>query len=354
MGYEKMPRVLLANLPTPLDEAVNLRKRIGGPRLLIKRDDLTGLGTGGNKLRKLEYLLGDALAKGADTVVTSGAIQTNHGRLTAAACAKLGLKCILVMTEQDTKYYEGNRILQVLFGAEEVFADVNYNILPEKLDKEKLRAGDVKITEIMERLKNEGHVPYLIPRGGRSLQGTAGYCNAMVELNYQLCSRGIHVDHLIVPGATCSTLTGISLGAKICSMDVKIHGVALSRSVEEGKSMVEEEFNKDSKAMGYPFRINRSEITIYGDYIGKGYGIMTKAGQRAIRLLAETEGILLDPVYTSKTMSAYLDFVEKGVFNNEETVVFFHTGGIPLLFLRNVSEWIGTDIEIEKNKKDEA
>jgi len=341
MGFEILPRVNLASLPTPLEEARNLRKIIGGPRLFIKRDDQTGLGCGGNKLRKLEFLLGDALHKGADVIVTSGTIQTNHGRLTAAACAKLGLECILVLTETDTGNYEGNRILQELFGARQVFADVDYSVSPHRLDKEKLRAGSEKINQVINHLKKIGKRPYLIPRGGRSLQGTAGYCNAMVELKYQLSKLGLMPDHIIVPSATCSTLTGILLGSMICTIDAKIHGIALSRTPEEGRAMVEEEFNKDSFAMGYPFRIKQSDITIYGDYIGEGYGKITPEAKTAIKLLARTEGILLDPVYTGKAMSGYIDLIEKGILKEGETAVFFHTGGLPLLFLDDVSQWIG-------------
>lgn len=348
MGFEAMPRVSLANLPTPLDEAKNLRNVIGGPRLLIKRDDLNGLGMGGNKLRKLEFLLGDALSKGADTIVTSGAIQTNHGRLTAAACAKLGLDCFLVLTDKETGHFEGNRILVNLFGATEIFAEIDYSVAPEKLDKEKLRAGDAKIAQVMEDLRAAGKRPYLIPRGGRSLQGTAGYCNAIVELSAQLAQRGIRLDHIVVPCATGSTLTGVLLGCHICSLHAKVHGVALSRSPEENKSMVEEEFNKDAKLMNYPYRIRREDILVYGDYIGKGYAIPTEAGQKATRLLAKNEGILLDPVYTAKAMSAYLDLVAQKVFRPNETVVFFHTGGLPLLFLDEVSQWI------EKKAKNDA
>lgn len=345
MGYESLPRVPLATLPTPLEEAKNLRKAIGGPRLLIKRDDLTGLGCGGNKLRKLEYLMGDALSQGADVVVTSGAMQTNHGRLTAAACAKLGLECILVMTERDNGHYEGNRILQTLFGAKQVFANVNESVPPEKLDKEKLRAGDEKIAQVVAELKAAGKRPYVIPRGGRSLQGTAGYCNAMVELKAQMATMGISPDHIIVPSATCSTLTGTLLGSKICSISADIHGIALSRSPAEGRAMVAEEFNKDAKAMGYSFQIQENEVDILGEYIGDGYGRMTAAGKEAIRLLAQTEAILLDPVYTSKSMSAYIDLVRKGYFKNDETVIFLHTGGLPLLFLHEISEWLELEAE---------
>lgn len=345
MGFESLPKVKLAYLPTPLEEMKQVRKRIGGPRLFLKRDDQTGLGLGGNKLRKLEYLLGDALARGADTVVTSGVMQTNHGRLTAAACAKLGLDCILVMTEADCGYYEANRILQELFDAKQVFADVDYSVAPEKLAKEQLRAGDAKIAQVMDELRRAGKKPYLIPRAGRSLQGTASYCQAMLELKQQLEEQDIHAGHIIVPVASGSTFGGVLLGGRICEMQAKFHGIALSRSVEEGKEMIEEEFNHDAAAMGYPYRIKQEEVNLYGEYIGAGYGIMTEAGKNAIRLFAETEGILLDPVYTGKAMAGYLDLSAKGAFRKDETVIFFHTGGLPLLFLKEVGLWLG-----EKNR----
>ena len=213
----------------------------------------------------------------------------------------------------------------------------------ERLDKEKLRAGDEKIEQVMEELYKSDRKPYLIPRGGRSLQGTAGYCNAMVELKYQLSLLGIAPDHIIVPSATCSTLTGTMLGCKICTMGAQVHGIALSRSPEEGKAMVEEEFNKDAATMGYPFRIKQSEVSIFGDYIGEGYAKITPEAKAAIKLLARTEGILLDPVYTGKAMSGYIDLVNKGFFKTDETVVFIHTGGLPLLFLNEVSQWIGRE-----------
>jgi 1-aminocyclopropane-1-carboxylate deaminase/D-cysteine desulfhydrase-like pyridoxal-dependent ACC family enzyme len=287
--------------------------------------------------------LGDALEKGANVIVTSGAIQTNHGRLTAAACAKLGLECRLVLTERDTGYYEGNRILQHLFGARQVFCDVDYSVPPEKLDKEKLRAGDAKIAELVEEIKASGKVPYVIPRGGRSLWGTAGYCRGMAELKEQLDRMGAKADHIVVPCATGSTFTGTLLGCRIASIDAKIHGIALSRSVEEGKCMVEEEFNRDSESMGYPYRITQDEIDLRSG-IGKGYAIPTSEGLEAIKLLARTEGIVLDQVYTSKTMAGYIDMVKRGVFETGETVVFLHTGGLPTIFLREMSEWIAEDV----------
>jgi D-cysteine desulfhydrase len=340
MGYESLARVELAYLPTPFEELKQLRKAIGGPRVFMKRDDLTGLGLGGNKLRKLEFLLGDAISKGADTIITSGGIQTNHGRLTAAACAKTGLDCYIVITDEDDGSYEGNRILQLIYGAKEVFCEIDRRVPPDKMAKEKLRAGDMQIDRLAKRLKAEGKNPYVIPRGGRSLFGTASYCMAMTELRKQLKELDLKATHVIAPCATSSTLTGITLGNKVSGINAKIIGVALSRSSEEGRSMLTEEFNRDAKAMDYPYTITPEEIDIRGEYIGGGYGIMTEKGQEAILLFARTEGILLDPVYTGKTASAYVDLVQKGYFKEGDIVILFHTGGIPLNFLSSVSEWI--------------
>jgi L-cysteate sulfo-lyase len=339
MGYETLARVSLANLPTPLEELKQLREKIGGPRIFIKRDDLTGLGLGGNKLRKLEFLLGDALAKKCDTIITSGTIQTNHGRLTAAACAKLGLTCYLVLTDEDTGIYEGNRILESLYGARQVFCGFDHSVAPELLDKEKLRAGDERISRLVAELKTEGKNPYVIPRGGRSLFGTAGYVAAMDELKLQLDSFRVHPDYIVSPCATSSTITGISLGNRVSGINAHVIGAVLSRSAAENRKMLMEEFNHDAEAMGYPFRITKGEIDVREDYLGPGYASMTEAGKEAILLFARTEGILLDPVYTGKTAAAYVDMVHRGEFKTDDTVILFHTGGTPLLFLRSMADW---------------
>lgn len=345
MGYKDLPRVSLINLPTPLEEMPRLRKAIGGPRLLVKRDDLTGLGLGGNKSRKLEFLLGDALQKGADTIITSGSIQTNHGRLTAAACAKLGLACYLVFTEDEDGVYEGNRILQTMFGAKQVFCDnIDHSLPPEKMAKERLRAGDETIAKLVERLRAQGKKPYVIPRGGRSLYGTASYVAAMDEIKAQLDEKHLHVDYIIAPCATSSTMTGISLGNRVSGINAKVIGAALSRSPEEGKSMLEEEFNRDAASMGYDFRIRREDVDIRGEYIGPGYGIMTEADKEAMLLFARNEGVLLDPVYTGKTASMYIDLVRRGYFPEDSTVLLFHTGGTPLLFLKEMSDWVKNEV----------
>lgn len=342
MGYEEMKRVRLAALPTPLEELKNLRKAIGGPRVFMKRDDLNGLGLGGNKLRKLEYLLGDAINQGCDVIITSGDGQTNHGRLTAAACAKMGLECYLVITSDPTDTFEGNQILQYLFGAKEVFTKVDYSVTPERMAKERLRAGDVKIAELIADLEAQGKKPYLIPRGGRSTCSTAGYTRAMVEeVKPQLEAFGVRkLDYIVSPCATSSTMTGVMLGNKVSGLNAEILGVALSRSVEECKDMLMEEFEKDAAYLGYNQILTREEITILGEYVGDGYAIPTEAGLETIKLFAETEGIILDPTYTGKTASAYVDLVKKGYFKENDTVLLLHTGGIPLVFLNQTAELI--------------
>jgi len=330
--FEAMPRVKLADLPTPLEELKNLRRLIGGPRLFIKRDDKTGFAYGGNKLRKLEYLLGDALQQGADTVITSGAAQTNHGRLTAAAAAKLGLQCILVLTEPQPERWEANLILDRLFGAELHFVNIDPATPPGEQNRAYLAGGDLLIEKIVSKLKAEGRKPYVIPRGGRSLPGTCGYILAVLELYQQLVAEGITADYIVLPAATGSTMTGVLLGTRICNLGSKVIGISVSRSVAEGRELVSEEFNRDAAALGYSWRIEPAEIEITDAYLGEGYALPTPATYDAIKLLARQEGILLDPVYSGKAMAGLIDLIRRGYFRPDETVVFIHTGGSPVLF----------------------
>ncbi len=338
MKIDNMPKIKLINLPTPIDELARLRKVIGGPKILMKRDDLTGLAYGGNKSRKLEYLLGQAKKEGADTIITSGALQTNHGRLTAAACAKEGLDFYLVITEEEREHFEGNTILQSWLGTNFVFIDPVQPREGEDIAKARLRAGDDKISQLCHHLTAKGKKPYIIPRGGRSLQGTASYCAAIREIKQQLAGMEETVNYIIVPVATGSTMTGILLGTKAYDLPAKVIGMSVSRPCEEVKSMIIEEFNKDAKELGYSYQIENQDFIIDNSYIGQGYGISTEAGLQAIKLLAETEAIFLDPVYTGKAMAGYLDLVSKGFFSDKDNVLFIHTGGGPLMFLDSIGQ----------------
>lgn len=338
MRFEMLPRQNLANLPTPLEELTRLNEIVKGPKIWIKRDDLTGLAFGGNKLRKLEYLIGQALDEGADTIVTSGSIQTNHGRLTAAACARTGLECILVVTEEDDNIYESNRILQAFLGSKLAFVDDVKPLEGETMAKAQLRVGDQKILEVMKSLQKEGKKPFYIPRGGRSLQGTASYVNAMGEIKKQVETLNIQIDYIIVAAATCSTLTGILLGARVFDFKTNVIGISVSRDIAEGQQLVVEEFNRDAKALGYPYQIHTEEVNILGDYLGEGYGIPSKESYEAMELLGKTEAIMLDPIYTGKAMAGLLDLARKNYFSEQENVLFIHTGGGPLLFLDSVAK----------------
>ena len=338
MGIEMLPRRHLANLPTPLEELTRLNEIVKGPKIWIKRDDLTGLAFGGNKLRKLEYLIGQALDEGADTIVTSGSIQTNHGRLTAAACARTGLECILVVTEEDDNIYESNRILQAFLGSKLAFVDDVKPLEGETMAKAQLRVGDQKILEVMKSLQKEGKKPFYIPRGGRSLQGTASYVNAMGEIKKQVETLNIQIDYIIVAAATCSTLTGILLGARVFDFKTNVIGISVSRDIAEGQQLVVEEFNRDAKALGYPYQIHTEEVNILGDYLGEDYGIPSKESYEAMELLGKTEAIMLDPIYTGKAMAGLLDLARKNYFSEQENVLFIHTGGSPLLFLDSVAK----------------
>ncbi len=333
MAVENLPKVKLANLPTPIDELKKLRSIIGGPRLFMKRDDLTGLAYGGNKTRMLEYLLGQAKKEGADTVITSGDSQTNHGRLAAAACAKEGFDYYLVITEEEKGHLEGNATLQSWLGTNFVYIDPVQPAEGENLAKARLRAGDKKIEELCRSLIAQGKKPFIIPRGGRSLQGTASYCAAAAEIKEQMAALGEKIDYIIVTAGMGGTLAGLLLGTKVYGLPAKVIGISASRSAEEVTALVVEEFNKDAAELGYPYRIGGSDFIMDSSYVGQGYGIPTDECWQAIKLLAQTEAIFLDPVYTGKTMAGYLDMAGKGFIPQDANVLFIHTGGGPLMFL---------------------
>ncbi len=338
MVVENLPKVKLANLPTPIDELKKLRSLVGGPRLFMKRDDLTGLAYGGNKTRMLEYLLGQAKKEGADTVITSGDCQTNHGRLTAAACAKEDFDYYLVITEEEKDHLEGNAVLQSWLGTNFVYIDPVQSLEGESLPQARRRAGDKKIEELCRWLIAQGKKPFVIPRGGRSLQGTASYCAAVAEIKEQMAALGEKIDHIIVTAGMGGTLAGLLLGTKAYDLPAKVIGISASRSSEEVTALVVEEFNKDAAELGYPYRIDGSDFIMDSSYVGQGYGIPTEECWQAIKLLAQTEAIFLDPVYTGKTMAGYLDLVAKGFLPQNANVLFIHTGGGPLMFLDIVND----------------
>jgi len=320
MLREDLPRLRLAHLPTPLEEMPNLRQRLKGPRLLIKRDDQTGLATGGNKTRKLEYLMADALAQGADTIVTLGAAQSNHARQTAAAAAKLGLKALLLLREEEPRLRNGNLLLDDLLGAEVRWMGPQRRLPPERI------AG------VLEELKQAGQKPYLVPYGGSNEVGVLGYIQAMRELLDQLEESGLEADHLVVATSSGGTQVGLTLGAKIYGYAGEIIGISVDLPREELLSNLVSLAQATAARWGFDLSLDRDDFIVYDDYLGGGYGLLGPPEVEAIRLLARTEGILLDPVYTGRAMAGLIDLVRRGTFRPDEVVIFWHTGGTPALF----------------------
>ncbi|NLD43371.1 MAG: D-cysteine desulfhydrase family protein [Chloroflexi bacterium] len=315
----QLPRVCLAHLPTPLEELPRLSARLGGPRILVKRDDATGLATGGNKARKLEYLIADALQQGADTIITCGAAQSNHARQTAAAAARCGLRCTLVLAPRaPVGLAAGNLLLDRLLGAQVRWAGDRdpYDLMQEVAEEE----------------RSVGRHPYLIPTGGSNPIGAVGYVGAMEELAAQLRSRDIGVDHLVFATGSGGTQAGLLVGAEAVGFRGRIVGISVGPAAEELGPSVLSVAHLTAALLGRDSRLGPQDVVIHEGYRGGGYGVVAAAEREAIRLLAEQEGLLLDPVYTARAMAGLIDLVAQGEFRAGETVLFWHTGGQAGLF----------------------
>ncbi len=313
-------RVPLAHLPTPIEALPHLSRLLGGPQLFIKRDDLTGLGLGGNKTRKLEYLAPDALAKGAKTLITTGAVQSNHCRQVAAAAAKLGLDCQLILTGNEPGEAQGNLLLDKLSGAQ-IFFTTKAN-------------RDQELQLRFQQAQRDRRKPYLIPYGGSNTIGALGYLNAMVELKDQ----GLEPDWIVFATSSGGTQAGLILGAHITGFRGKILGISIEHSSDPFSAQIADLVNKTVDELGYDWSVTSREVLINDSYCQAGYGVLTSAEIEAVNLLARTEGILLDPVYTGRATAGLLDLIRKGFFRPEEKVLFWHTGGTPALFAEPYSQ----------------
>ena len=316
-----LPRIPLANLPTPLEEAPRLTEALGGPRIFLKRDDLTGMGLGGNKVRKLEYLLADALKQNADVIVTGAGPQSNHLRLTAAAARKLGLDVVLVMFGNPPDEPQGNYLLDQLMGTEIIFTN--------SADRSSVDRG---LEEVADDLRRRGRRPYVIPRGGASPLGSVGYVACAQEIETQCLAQGVKIDHLVCAVGSCGTLAGLWLGASWLNALYRIWGLSVSRPRAECLTRMQHLAAEAGKILGLTIPPTFELPIIRDDYLGPGYGLVTPEAAAAIRLLARTEGIFLDPVYTGKAMAGLVDIVQRGEIGRDETVLFLHTGGAPSLF----------------------
>jgi D-cysteine desulfhydrase len=315
---EKIPRISLATLPTPLDDARRLAAEIGLAKLFIKRDDLTGLAGGGSKARKLEYDFAAILEGGYDVVITTGGIQSNHARMTAAAARKFGLDIKLVLGGPDFQIPKGNLLLDVLFDAE-----IRY--LVDDDDHENLMAAMGKWAV---ELSEKGHKSYIIPIGGSTALGALGYVRAMQEISRQITPKKVQI---ILAVGSCGTYAGTILGCKIFMPETRVIGVSVSRTVEAIKKCTAEIIKESAALIDYTIKDDEFSFECYDDYYTE-YGMITPEGKKAILDCANLEGILLDPVYTGKAMAGLIDLVNKKVINKNIPVIFLHTGGLPILF----------------------
>jgi L-cysteate sulfo-lyase len=324
------PRLSLAALPTPLGDANNFREALGGarrcPRILIKRDDLTALGLGGNKARKLEYLVADARAQGATTLITTGAVQSNHARMTAAAACMAGMRSVLVLTAtSDQPQVAGNLLLDKLYGA-------SIRLVPSIDPMLAVGQDEAVVADVVAEERAAGRVPYVIPVGGSSGVGVLGYVGGSAELVDQLSDAAIVPSRLYYASGSRGTQAGLTLGAKLCAAPYRVYGVAVSAGEPEKIQRAKRIANEAAVRLNLPERLEHSDLITDQGYIGDGYGIPTKEGLEAIALLARTEAILLDPCYTSKAMAALIRHVRQGELGPDDTIVFLHTGGMPALF----------------------
>lgn len=330
--FAAIPRVALASLPTPITELHGLREALGGarrcPRILLKRDDLTGLGLGGNKVRKLEFLIADARRSGATSVLTTGAVQSNHARLTAAAARAAGLGVTLVLTtRQPSPVVQGNYLLDRIFGAA-------IHLIPAGPDPLVAVAPDEedRVREIVEEERRRGGRPYVIPVGGSTGVGALGYTAGTLELVEQLAEASLSPTYLYYASGSRGTQAGLELGARLFSPPYQLRGIAVSGGEPDKRVRAVRLACEAAALLGVDVAIRPDELSTEQGYIGTGYGIPTAGGQEAIQLLAQRDGVLLDPVYTAKAMAAVIADVRRGAVTADETIVFLHTGGTPALF----------------------
>jgi len=325
MHLARFPRLHFAHLPTPLEPLPRISAELGGPNLWIKRDDCTGLSFGGNKTRKLEFLMADAVAQEADCIVTLGATQSNHARQACAIAARLDLECHLLLEDlsghhDDAYAYSGNILLDQLHGA-------LLSTRPEGSDM------DAEMAALAQQLRDEGKNPYLVPVGGSNEIGALGYVNAALELVAQANDRSLRIDHLVHATGSCGTQAGLVAGLEAMHSGIPVYGICVSREGPEQEERVYRLVRRTTEYLGLgPDFVARERVVANGDYVGDGYGLPTDGMIEAVKMLARCEGILLDPVYAGKGFAGLIDLVREGHFKAGENVVFLHTGGNVSLF----------------------
>ena len=316
MDLDKIKKLNLGITPTPIEHLSRLSKILGGPQIYIKRDDYTGAALGGNKVRKLEYLLADALDRGADTIITTGGLQSNHARITAGLCAALGLKSVLVLLADEPEDYDGNVLLDRIFGADIVFAGKkDFEGEPER-----------RMAEIEKEYRARGCSTYTIPLGGASPVGCLGYVKCMQEISMQTERINLEINCIITADGSGGTHAGLEAGKRVFNRDTRIIGISVLFDRETIRNHVLRETNETLALLGSC--ASCPDVTVYDDYIGPGYAKPDERTLETLSLLGK-EGIVLDPVYTGKSMTGLIDLVRKKEFAKSENILFLHTGGYP-------------------------
>jgi L-cysteate sulfo-lyase len=311
---EQFPRVSLAHLPTPLEHMPNLSKHLGGPEIWVKRDDCTGLASGGNKTRKLEYSMAAALEEGADTIVTVGAVQSNHVRQTAAAACKLGLACEVLLEHRVT-----DPSLDKIFGAN----------LREYAGGTDFAA---ELNVVADEVRAAGGKPYIIPGGASNTVGALGYVNCALELLEQAKDQGLVIDHLVTATGSAGTQAGLAVGLKAMGSEIPMLGIGVNIPQDAQEEKVYALACATAEYIGKPGIVAREDIVANCNYVGDGYGVPTESMNEAVMMLARQEGLLFDPVYSGKGLAGMIDLIRTGEFKDASNIVFLHTGGSAALF----------------------
>jgi L-cysteate sulfo-lyase len=324
MHLARFPRLHFAHLPTPLEPLTRLSRELGGPNIWIKRDDCTGLAGGGNKTRKLEFLMADARAKGADTIITQGATQSNHARQTVAIAVKMELDCHILLEDRtgskdDDYNLNGNVLLDQLFGAQ-------ISKYPGGTDM------NAAMEAVADQLRSDGKKPYIIPGGGSNPIGALGYVHCAQELLYQADSRGLAIDLVVHGTGSAGTQAGLVAGFAGSRSGVPVLGIGVRAPKEKQEENVFNLATQTAEYLGIPGAIARDSVMANCDYVGEGYGIPTAGTLEAIEMFARSESILLDPVYSGKGAAGLIDMIRRGDFKQGQNIVFIHTGGSQALF----------------------
>ncbi len=314
-------KIGFAGFPTPLHKMPRLSRVLGGPRLFVKRDDMTDLAFGGNKARKLEFLFADAKNRGADMVISTGAVQSNCACMVAAAARRLGMKPVLVLVGKEPDVYDGNLLLDKLLSAEIHFVN-GYGSHVEDL-----------MNSLADDFRAKGHKPYVIPVGASTPSTVPGYALAMEELVNQFKGIGEKIDYVVCACGTGGTQAGLVFGAKLLDVTAKILGASVFASKAGASKTISELVNGSAELLDVDVSVAPEDVVVFDDYIKEGYAILNQPVTKALKLVAKTEGIFIDPIYTGKAMVMLIDLIKKGYFKKDDNVVFFHTGGLPALFL---------------------